>query len=235
MLRDDAVLRDQFAPKLPAESAEAARRINDAVARADALARTDMRRVLGERGWQGIDDSETAAAAAKDLGLDRFDVAITGASAQRLKAVSGADHAVRFRISDYGATPKAWRKAYIAFEVVSTLTIAAIAYAHPATRPIAGVYLVEEAVEETAEGYAGFWALNEVCRPVRVEAELIDLDSGNRVWKGARTGFSDIKVSRVWRHVDGVEQDTQRANALSEAVDELAEDIVRAFSALDTR
>jgi len=96
---------------------------------------------------------------------------------------------LRFGISDYGTTPKAWRQGIIVFEVVSTLDIAAIAYPRPATRTMASAYLVQEAIEESIEAYSGFWALDQVCRAVRVEAEMIDLKTGRRVCSYNETGF----------------------------------------------
>lgn len=63
-----------------------------------------------------------------------------------LRGTSNADALLRFGISDYGLTPKAWRSGVITFEVVSTLGIAAIAYARPATRAIAGAYLAQETI-----------------------------------------------------------------------------------------
>jgi len=122
-------------------------------------------------------------------------------------------------------TPKSWRNRVIVFEVISTLAIAAIAYAKPATRPIAGAYLVTEAIEETAEAYAGFWALDEIYRPVRIEAELIMLDTGIQAWKSGATGFSDMGLTRLVRKVSVTERDAQLDSAIHEAVNDIVADL----------
>jgi hypothetical protein len=63
-------------------------------------------------------------------------------------------------VSDHGLTPKAWRNGVITFEVVfevvSTLGVAAIACARPATRAIAGAYLAQKTIGEAIEAYSGF-------------------------------------------------------------------------------
>jgi hypothetical protein len=138
-----------------------------------------------------------------------------------LRASSGADALLRFGISDYGLTPRAWRHGVIAFEVVSTLGIAAIAYANPATRAIAGVYLAQETIEESIEAYSGFWALNEVYRPVRVEAEMIDLQTGRTVWADSETGFSNRSLSRIYRTVSNEERKRQLSTALHDAINKV--------------
>jgi len=222
MRKDEALLRKQFAPHLAADSSESRQALADAAAKAEAVALTDMRQALAGRAGFALDESEATARAVSELRLDSPDVVVTKDLAQQLQAVSGADDLLRFRITDYGATPKAWRNGYIAFEVTSTLAIAAIAYSYPATRAIAGVYLVEEGIEETVEGYAGFWAIDEVARPVRLEAQLVSLDSGTEQWKEAVTGFSDLRPTRLLRKVGGAEQDAQRARATHDAVSKLA-------------
>lgn len=138
-----------------------------------------------------------------------------------LRASSGTDALLRFGISDYGLTPRAWRHGVIAFEVVSTLGIAAIAYANPATRAIAGVYLAQETIEESIEAYSGFWALNEVYRPVRVEAEMIDLQTGRTVWADSEIGFSDRSLSRLYRTVSNEERERQLRTALHDAINKV--------------
>lgn len=44
-------------------------------------------------------------------------------------------------------------------------------------------------MEELSEGYAGFWALNRLSRPVRVEADL-DAHTRRVLWAGAHTVLS---------------------------------------------
>ena len=86
--------------------------------------------------------------------------------------------------------------------------------------------MAQETVEETAEGYAGFWALNVVSRPVRIEAELIRLKPLAIVWKTADTGLSDVRLSRLIRKVGPAERDSQ----LEQSTDDAVKDIVAALS-----
>ena len=164
-----------------------------------------------------------------ELQINNADTVITREIAEQLYAASGADVLLRFRITDYGVTPKAWRNAVIIFEVTSTLGIAAIAYAYPATRPIAGIYLIEEGIEETIEAYAGFWALDEVSRPVRIEAELITLDTGTQAWKSSATGLSDVGLTRLVRKVSAAERAAQLNSAIQEAAEKIVADLQKAL------
>ena len=137
-----------------------------------------------------------------------FETALSQDEADRIRQTTGADALLRFKITDYGLTPVAWRNGYIAFEVTTTLAIAAIIAYSGSTlaKGAAGAYLVQEAIEETAEGYACFWALNKVSRPVRVEAELIWLKPVTTVWKTSNTGLADIKMSRLTGKVGTLER-----------------------------
>ncbi|MHB8622225.1 MAG: hypothetical protein ACYC9J_09860 [Sulfuricaulis sp.] len=156
-----------------------------------------------------------------------FDTAITQNEADHIQTVTGADALLRFGITDYGLTPKSWRKGYIAFEVTSTLAIAAaIAYSgSTAAKAVAGAYLAQETVEETAEAYAGFWALDVACRPVRIEAELIRLNPVTTVWKTDDTGLSDVKLSRLTRKVGPDERNGQLDQATDYAVKDVTSDL----------
>lgn len=157
--------------------------------------------------------------------------AITQDEADRLRAATGADVLLRFRITDYGLTPQSWRHYYIAFEVVTTLAIAAvIAYAKPvAAKAAAGAYLVEETVEETATAYAGFWALDEVSRPVRIEAELTGLNPVATLLTTSDTGFSDVVLSRLIRKVSADERNRQLDQATDHAVKKIIADVSRSL------
>jgi len=138
-----------------------------------------------------------------------FETPLSQDEADRIRLTTGADALLRFKITDYGLTPTAWRNGYITFEVTTTLALAAIiAYSgSTVAKGAAGAYLVQEAIEETAEGYAGFWALNKVSRPVRIEAELIWLKPVTTVWQASNTGLADVKMSRVTRKVGTLERD----------------------------
>ena len=161
-----------------------------------------------------------------------FGAAIPQDEADRVRISTGADALLRFGITDYGLTPASWRSGYLTFEVTSTLALAAaIAYSgSTVAKAAAGAYLVQEAVEETAEAYAGFWALDVVARPVRIEAELVRLNPVTTVWNTSDTGLSEMKLSRLTRKVDADERDRQ----LDQATDNAVKDVVSELSdALD--
>lgn len=156
-----------------------------------------------------------------------FETAISQEEADRIRMTTGADALLRFHITDYGLTPKSWRKGYITFEVTTTLAIAGvIAYSgSTVAKAAAGAYLAQETVEETAEAYAGFWGLDVVGRPVRIEAELIRLNPVTTVWETSDTGLSDVKLSRLTRKVGPDERDKQLDQATDHAVRDVLSDL----------
>ncbi len=158
-----------------------------------------------------------------------FETPITQDEADWIQRTTGANALLRFRITDYGMTPISWRNGYITFEVTSTLAIAGIiAFSgSTAAKAVAGTYLVQEAVEESAEAYAGFWALNVVSRPVRIEAELISLNPVTMVWEDYDTGLSDVKLSRLIRNVATHEV----YNQLDQSTDYAVKDVITNLSA----
>jgi hypothetical protein len=225
MVRDDPAFNRLFAPDLPKDSPESRQAIKNAVDNAEVRALAEMQKALGTQTEIKIANSELVSRVINELQINNADTVITGEIAEQLHAASDADVLLRFRITDYGVTPKSWRNAVIVFEVTSTLGIAAIAYAYPATRPIAGIYLIEEGIEETVEAYAGFWALDEVSRPVRIEAELIVLNTGTQAWKSSATGLSDVGFTRLVRKVSAKERDAQLNSAIQEAAEKIVADL----------
>ena len=153
---------------------------------------------------------------------------ISQEEADSITRTTGADALLKYKITDYGLTPRSWRAGYITFEVTSTLAIAGvIAYAgSTVAKTAAGAYLVQEGAEETAESYAGFWALDVECRPVRIEAELINLHPISMVWSTNDTGLADVRLSRLIRKVGPSEVDNQLNQATTYAV----KDVVAALS-----
>jgi hypothetical protein len=160
----------------------------------------------------------------------KFENPITQDEADRLRATTGADAILRFGITDYGLTPKSWRNGYITFEVSSTLAVAGvIAYAGTAAaKAAAGAYLVQEGVEESAESYAGFWVLDQVSRPVRIEAELVGLNPVATIWEYNDTGLADVRLSRLTRKVDSME----RSKQLDQSTNYAVRDVVANLSAM---
>jgi hypothetical protein len=158
--------------------------------------------------------TEEKAQLISDIRARHFEISISQDEANRIQMTTGANALLRYRITDYGLTPRSWRTVWITFEVTSTLAIAA--------KGAAGAYLVQEAIEETAETYAGFWALDVICRPVRIEAKLVRLNPVGAVWKTSDTGLSDVRLSRIARTVEPSECDRQLDQATNHAVDHVA-------------
>lgn len=222
--RLQAVLAPNVKPGLPASAGL----IAQAEKHAQKYALASMESTLAKQAGLEIISSPAGERRAIDkIRGKKFESAITQDEADRLRASTSADAILRFGITDYGLTPKAWRKGYIAFEVASTLGIAgAIAYSgSAAAKAAAGVYLTQETVEETAEAYAGFWALDVVCRPVRIEAELVRLNPVTTVWETSDTGLSDVALSRITRKVASSERDGQLDQATKYAVTDLVSDL----------
>lgn len=166
---------------------------------------------------------------------DSFGTPPSQEAASRIRKETGADAVLRFRITDYGLTPRAWRNGYITFEVTSTLAIAGvIAFSgSTAAKAAGGAYLAQEAVEETAETYAGFWGLDVVSRPVRIEAELINLNPVAVLWKASNTGLSDVKLSRMVREVKPDEERHQLDQSTEHAARDLVTDLAQALRNAD--
>ena len=140
-----------------------------------------------------------------------------GAALTALRSDHPADAYLRIRVTDYGETPRRWEGAYITFEVVSTVAIGGGLYLHRITRPLAGAYLLEESIEEFGEGYAGFWALNRLSRPVRIEADLVDARTGKVLWHNAHTGLAGWHWRNL-RHMDEATRDRLLGASFNKAV-----------------
>ena len=97
------------------------------------------------------------------------------------------------------------------------MAIAGGLYLHKFTRPLAGAYLLEEGIEEFSEGYAGFWALNRLSRPVRIEADLVDAQTGKVLWHNAHTGLAGWHWRNL-RHMDEATRDQLLGASINKAV-----------------
>jgi hypothetical protein len=155
-------------------------------------------------------------------GVEAIGDPLDSAALAKLQSLHPADAYVRVRVTDYGETPRSWRGAYIAFEVVTTLAITAALYVHRVTRPIAVVYLAQESVEEVSEGFAGFWALNRLSRPVRIEADMVDGQSGQIRWSESHTGLAPWRWQHLW-HMDDATRDELLDTSMRKAVRALAD------------
>lgn len=193
--------------------------------------RAQMRGALFAKGFEMAPDVFSATELYPDT-TEIFDAPVNAEILKAIKEKTGANVMLRFHISDYGKTPKTWRNGYVAFEVVSTLAIAGAAYAshNPEIKAGAGAYLIEETGEEILSGFGGFWALNRACRPVRIEAELIDLNTGEELWEESNTGLTKPVLKNLVHSADAQELRSQLNIAAAESIDDLTQDLRDSFT-----
>ncbi len=221
---------------MPDKKSQSKTAISSGTEHAQSYAFSQMQKMLEKQASFTMISVPVAAKGNVDNILNRdLDQPLSQTDADAIHEATGADALLRFRVTDYGLTPMSWRDGYIAFEVTSTLAIAgAIAYTgSTAAHAAAGGYLAQEAVEETTEAYAGFWGLDVVTRPVRLEVELIRLHPVETVWKTDETGMSDIKLSRLTRSVPVSERDMQLDQSTNHAVNDISADLTKSISELE--
>lgn len=149
---------------------------------------------------------------------------VDAADLTALQAQYPADAYLRVQVTDYGETPVSWESAYITFEVVTTVAIAGLLYTHTVTRPLAVAYVAEEGVEEFSEGYAGFWLINRLSRPVRIEIDLVDGRTGAVLWHDSETGMDDWHWRNLW-HMNNGTRDILITNSTGNAVKALVNEL----------
>ena len=217
MSDDRQRLRDVLDPDLKQNDPRLPALLDTQKAAAEALALQAMTSAFSHSGLHAMPCGSPAPAT-----QDPLDSATLAQLTQHCQAL----YALVFRITDYGLTPQAWRYGYFSFEVISSLAIAgAIIHSEvKSAHALAGAYLTQESVEEFIEGYAGLWALNEVSRPVRIEASLFQWPNPTPIWQGAVTGLSDTRLERLFRAVPD-----------SERQDQLRQSVVNASNALKTQ
>ena len=135
--------------------------------------------LLQERGFSlAITDAQLS-----DLGPDGTAVSIE--ALEKIQATTGADAVFRFRVTDLGTIPNIAKNWITVGTGVFIAGAAAVAYSNPETRKYFGAYLASEVVQEGAEIYFGFSIIDYFYRFVRIEAELIDLHTGEVIWQDA--------------------------------------------------
>ncbi len=161
-----------------------------------------------------------------DPGLAHIGKPLDALELTALQKLHPADAYLRIVVTDYGQTPRTWTGAYVGFEVVTTIAIAGALYINQTTRPLAGIYLIQESVEELSEGYSGFWLINRLSRPVRIEVDLIDGKSGAVLWHDSETGMADWHWKNLW-HMDDKKRDALLQRSTDKAVDDLVKELER--------
>jgi hypothetical protein len=222
--RLQSVLAPDVKPKTPVSDELLSQGINHA----EEYALASMQSALDQQTeLEVVTPPAQASEAITQIRTKGFSSAITQDEADLLQKTTGADALLRFGITDYGLTPRAWRKGYITFEVAATLAIAAIiAYSgSTVAKAAAGTYLIQETAEETAEAYAGFWALDVVSRPVRIEAELVQLNPVATIWEASHTGLSETSLSRLTRKVSSAERSKQLDQSTDDSIHEVVSDL----------
>lgn len=172
---------------------------------------------LKEHGLTGVSVKVIPQAAGQTVGKP-----VSGQALQELQSISPARHYFRVSVSDFGETPRNWQDGYILLEVSSAAVVTTILYNNPSTRALAGIYLAEDVIEDVAKGYSGFWLVNRLSRPVRIEEDLIDGKDGNLLWHDSVMGMAEWHWQNLW-HMD----ESQRKALLDESVKKAAEKLVR--------
>ncbi len=142
---------------------------------------------------------DTATAQLIDsLDLAYHDETIARDVLARFREVTNADAVLRFRISDYGRTPRKtlkWIYIVTSAWIAGVITIAAT---NPKTQPYIGAYIGTEVLQEGAELYLGTSFFGHEYKPARVEAELIDLRTGKILWQDAKTRTASKKFLKAY-------------------------------------
>ena len=160
---------------------------------AQADAKASMIEALEWKGEFVVDKNENAQNLADSLDLSNDDRPIPLDRLDQFREKSGVDAILRFRISDYGRTPKKvlrWIYAGTGAWIAGVITFAAL---NSNTRPYIGAYIATEVVQEAAELYLGTSFFGHEYKPVRIEAELIDTKTGRNLWEDAKTRTASRK------------------------------------------
>ena len=156
-------------------------------------AKASMIEALEWKGEFSVEKNEAAQSLAKSLDLANDDRPIPLDRLDQFRQKTGVDAILRFRISDYGRTPRKvlkWIYAGTFAWIAGVITFAAL---NSNTRPYLGVYIGTEVLQEAAELYLGTSFFGHEYKPVRIEAELIDTKTGRNLWEDAKTRTASHK------------------------------------------
>lgn len=134
-----------------------------------------------------------------------------------------ADAVLRFRVTDYGRTPRVYLKWVYAATAVWIGGVVTLATFSPRSRPYVGAYLLSEVVQEGAEAYLGTSLFGHEYKPVRVEAELLDGKSGRVLWHGSATRTASTGVMKSFPRAERDRKEIQLAVATDRAISSLVD------------
>lgn len=118
-VRDRDAVRSVVAPDQPKDAPAAEQETNQAIKAAQSQALADMTGAFAAFPGLRIDSSPLTLPPALDgFPILKREVSIAPDVLAALRTASDANAVLRFGISDYGLTPKAWRSGVITFEVV---------------------------------------------------------------------------------------------------------------------
>ncbi|MHB8481304.1 MAG: hypothetical protein ACYDBV_01000 [Nitrospiria bacterium] len=146
---------------------------------------------------------------------------------KEFKKSTQADGVLRFRITDYGATPQKYLKWVYIGTGIWIATIVTLAATNPETRPYIGAYLGTEALQEGAELFLGISLFDWWYKPVRIEAELIDTNTGRILWQDAKTKTASDEKLKAYRKEEQKLREVQLAAATDRALDALLESLTQ--------
>ncbi len=122
-------------------------------------ARAWLGAALGEHSRVVMLQNATTEALSESLDLANDDQPIPREVLHTFKQATQADAVLRFRITEYGRVPRRVTRWVWIGTGVWIGTVAALAYANPATQPFVGAYLGGEVLEEGTELIVGVSAL----------------------------------------------------------------------------
>lgn len=194
---------------------------------AETRAANGFREELSRRGEFALMRDTRTIGLAEQMDLGYGDEALPRELMTRFRNATGADAMLRFRITDYGRTPrKAMKWIWIGTGAwISGAT--ALALTQEKTRPYIGAYLASEVIQEGAEAYLGSSLFGHEYKPVRIEAELIDFRTGAALWKDAKTMTASSKSLETFSKDERRRKEVELAVSVDRAVNALVGSLVR--------
>lgn len=177
--------------------------------------------VLKDAATTALADSLNLANGDRDIPLDALN---------RFHRETGSDAVLRFRISDYGRTPRnvmTWIYAGTAAWIAGVITLSVV---NPKTRPYIGAYIGSEVAQEGAEFYLGTSFFGHEYKPVRIEAELINTNDGRVLWSDALTRTASGKIIKLYPEKERQRRELQLGISADRAVLGLADSLAARLS-----
>ncbi len=159
------------------------------------------------------------------LNLANNDAPIPVSALSRFREETQADAVLRFKITDYGRTPRKvmkWIYAGTGAWIVGAITLATL---NSETRPYIGAYIGSEVLQEGAELYLGTSLFGAEYKPVRIEAELIDTRTGRVLWEDTKTKTASSGIMKNFPKEERKRKELQLAVSTERAISALVDSL----------